>query len=223
VAPVVKRQVIARLVSQSAAPSLASLLTGVAALILAGLIILATRMAPGFRRTDQTSGPGHAGNIDDLAATLGGLAAQQLNIEGQAHPYRTFVAARLPGARDRGYDRLGNSAGRPDHPSVDPAARIADRVDGPETVARVCLSQVDTPFRAANSPTEIIRTCHAKRASTCRLRSGFGVKEARIAGVFGAKGENTAATETDCLGEQDSNHRDAVTLREYPNVRSLPV
>jgi hypothetical protein len=85
------------LVSQSAAPSLASLLTGLAALILAGLIILATQMASGFRRTDQTSGPGHAGNIDDLAATLGGLAAQQLNIEGQAHPYRTFVVALLAG------------------------------------------------------------------------------------------------------------------------------
>jgi hypothetical protein len=85
------------LVSLSAAPPLAALLTGLAALILAGLIILAARMATGFRRTDQTSGPSRSGNVDDLAATLGGLAAQQLNTRAQAHPYRTFAVALLAG------------------------------------------------------------------------------------------------------------------------------
>jgi uncharacterized membrane protein YbhN (UPF0104 family) len=85
------------LVSLSAAPPLAALLTGLAALIVAGLIILAARMAWGRRRTGRTRGPGHDGNVDDLAAKLGGLAAQQLNTEAQAHPYRTFVVALLGG------------------------------------------------------------------------------------------------------------------------------
>jgi hypothetical protein len=85
------------LVSLSAAPPLAALLTGLAALILAGLIILAARTASGLRRTGRAGGPGHDGNVDDLAAKLGGLAAQQLNTEAQAHPYRTFVVALLAG------------------------------------------------------------------------------------------------------------------------------
>src|SRR5271163_43719 len=86
------------LVSLSAAPPLAALLTGLAALILAGLIILAARVASsGLRRTARRSGPGHDSNVDDLAAKLGGLAAQQLNTEAQAHPYRTFAAALLAG------------------------------------------------------------------------------------------------------------------------------
>ncbi len=85
------------LVSLSAAPPLAALLTGLAALILAGLIILAARMATGLRRTDRTSGLSHDGNVEDLAAKLGGLAAEQLNTEAQAHPYRTFAVALLAG------------------------------------------------------------------------------------------------------------------------------
>jgi hypothetical protein len=85
------------LVSLSVAPPLAALLAGLAALILAGLIMLAARMSPGLRRTGRTSGPGHDGNVDDLAATLGGLAAEQLNTGAQAHPYRTFAVALLAG------------------------------------------------------------------------------------------------------------------------------
>jgi hypothetical protein len=85
------------LVSLSAPPPLAALLTGLAALILAGLIILAARMASGLRPTDRTGRLGHDGNVEDLAAKLGGLAAQQLNTEAQAHPYRTFAAALLAG------------------------------------------------------------------------------------------------------------------------------
>src|SRR5579863_2183569 len=85
------------LVSLSAAPPLAALLTGLAALILAGLIILAARMATGQRRTARTGGPGQDGNVDDLATQLGGLAAAQLNTQAQAHPYRTFAVALLAG------------------------------------------------------------------------------------------------------------------------------
>jgi hypothetical protein len=85
------------LVSLSAPPSLAALLTGLAALILAGLIILAARMASGLRRTGRTGRPGHDGNVQDIAAKLGALAAQQLNTGAQAHPYRTFAVALLAG------------------------------------------------------------------------------------------------------------------------------
>lgn len=102
------------LVSLSAAPPLAALLAGLAALILAGLIILAARMAPRFGRTDRTSGntgsadPGLAGNVNDLAAKLGGLAAQQLTTQAQAHPYRTFVVALLAGLAVGGSPELRN-------------------------------------------------------------------------------------------------------------------
>lgn len=85
------------LVSLSAAPRLAAALTGLAALALAGLIILAAWMALGQRPTDRMHGGGHDSNVDDLAAKLGGLAAQQLNTEAQTHPYRTFVMALLAG------------------------------------------------------------------------------------------------------------------------------
>ena len=82
------------LVSLSVAPPLAALLAGLAALAVAGLIILAARMAPRFRGMGRTRG---SGNVDDLAAKLGGLAAQQLNTAAQAHPYRTFGVALLAG------------------------------------------------------------------------------------------------------------------------------
>lgn len=85
------------LVSLSVAPPLAALFAGLAALILVGLIMLAARMAPGVRRASRTSGPGGDGNADDLAARLGGMAAEQLNTGAQAHPYRTFAVALLAG------------------------------------------------------------------------------------------------------------------------------
>jgi hypothetical protein len=102
------------LVSLPAAPSLAALLAGLAALIVAGLIILATRMAPRFRRTAGTTGnpgsaaPGPAGNVNDLAAMLGGLAAQQLTDQAQAHPYRAFAVALLVGVAVGGSPELRN-------------------------------------------------------------------------------------------------------------------
>jgi hypothetical protein len=88
------------LLSLLVAPPLAALFAGLAALILAGLVMLAARMAPGVRRTSRTSGAGDDGNVDDLAARLGGLAAEQLNTGAQAHPYRTFAVGASPELRN---------------------------------------------------------------------------------------------------------------------------
>jgi hypothetical protein len=96
------------LVSLSVAPPLAALLAGLAALTLAGLIILAARMAPRFGRNRGSADPGLAGNVNDLAAKLGGLAAQHLNTEAQAHPYRTFGVALLAGLAVGGSPELRN-------------------------------------------------------------------------------------------------------------------
>jgi hypothetical protein len=96
------------LVSLSAAPPLAALLAGLAALILAGLIILAARMTPRFSRGPGPADPGPAGNVDDLAAKLGALAAQQFTTQAQAHPYRSFVVALLAGLAVGGSPELRN-------------------------------------------------------------------------------------------------------------------
>jgi hypothetical protein len=96
------------LVSLSAEPALAALLAGLAALILAGLIILAARIASRVGRNRGSADPGLAGHVNDLAAKLGGLAAQQLNTEAQAHPYRTFGVALLAGLAVGGSPELRN-------------------------------------------------------------------------------------------------------------------
>lgn len=91
------------LISMSAAPPLAALIVGLASLVLAGLIILVARAMLRWRRADRTSGeagsavPGLAGNVNDLAARFGALAAQELTSQAQAHPYRSLVAALLAG------------------------------------------------------------------------------------------------------------------------------
>jgi hypothetical protein len=87
----------------SAAPPLAALLVGLVGFIVAGLILLAAGMASRYGRTGRSNGnsgsadPGLAGNVNDLAAKLGGLAAGQLTAQAQAHPYRTFAVALLAG------------------------------------------------------------------------------------------------------------------------------
>jgi hypothetical protein len=96
------------LVSLSAEPALAALLAGVVALILAGLVILAAHMAPRFGRNRGSVDPGLAGDVNNLAAKLGGLAAEQLNTEAQAHPYRTFGVALLAGLAVGGSPELRN-------------------------------------------------------------------------------------------------------------------
>jgi len=82
------------LVSLSAAPPLAAFLVGLTALIVAGLCVLAAR---GLGRTSGGGASKDPGNLNDLAARLGGLAAQQLGAQAQAHPYRAFVGALLAG------------------------------------------------------------------------------------------------------------------------------
>jgi hypothetical protein len=96
------------LLSLPVAPPLAALLAGLAALTVAGLIILAARVAPRFRGMSRTRGDAQVGNVDDLAAKLGGLAAQQLNTAAQAHPYRTFGLALLAGLAVGGSPELRN-------------------------------------------------------------------------------------------------------------------
>lgn len=91
------------LVSAAAAPALAAFLVGLAGLMLAGVILLATHIAQRCGRTARSGGgngfadPGLAADLNDLAARLGALAAQQASAQAQAHPYRSFVAALVAG------------------------------------------------------------------------------------------------------------------------------
>jgi ABC-type multidrug transport system fused ATPase/permease subunit len=102
------------LVSMSVAPPLAALLVGLMLLMLAGLIILASRMAPRFRRTVRTRGntgsadAGPARNVNDLAAQLGGIAAEHVTSQAQAHPFGTFATALLAGVAVGGSPELRN-------------------------------------------------------------------------------------------------------------------
>jgi hypothetical protein len=87
------------LISLSAAPALAALVTGLTVLLLAALILLAARVATRRRSSGETRAAGRdpAGNINDLAAQLGGLAAHDLASQAQAHPYRAFAVSLLAG------------------------------------------------------------------------------------------------------------------------------
>jgi hypothetical protein len=78
----------------------AALVVGLVGLVLAGLIILVARMTS--RRGPAGVGigaadPSRAGDLSDIAATLGGLAARELTSGTQAHPYRAFGVALLAG------------------------------------------------------------------------------------------------------------------------------
>ena len=91
------------LVALSFAPSLAALIVGGVGFALAGLIVLAARLSWRCGRTRRSASdrgaaaaPG-AGNLNDLAAQLGSLAARELNAEAQAHPYRAVVVSLLAG------------------------------------------------------------------------------------------------------------------------------
>jgi hypothetical protein len=91
------------LVSLAVAPALAALLVGFAGLMLAGLIPLATQLAQRRTRTARggtntgSADPGQADNLNDFAARLGSLAAQQASGQARAHPYRSFVVALIAG------------------------------------------------------------------------------------------------------------------------------
>ena len=89
------------LVSISAAPALAALLVALSGFVLAGLILLVAWLAVrsrGSGRTDaDLANPDRTGDLNDLAAQLGALAAQKLASEARAHPFRAFAAALLAG------------------------------------------------------------------------------------------------------------------------------
>ena len=103
---------VARRLVVRAAPALAALLVGLAGLMLAGLILLATRMAQRSGRTARRRGnngstnPGLTDNLNDLAARLGSLAAQQASAQAQAHPYRSFAVALIAGLAVGGIPEL---------------------------------------------------------------------------------------------------------------------
>ena len=84
------------LVSMSTTPSLAALLVGLAALIVAGLLILAARLAARRSPVGRTSGAtvpassDAADNLDTLAANLGRVVACELSSLARAHPYHAF-------------------------------------------------------------------------------------------------------------------------------------
>ncbi len=78
----------------------AALVVGLVGLVVAGVIILVARMIS--RRSPAGVGigaadPSRAGDVNDIAAALGGLAARELTARTQAHPYRAFGVALLAG------------------------------------------------------------------------------------------------------------------------------
>jgi hypothetical protein len=104
--------------SMSAAPPLAAFVVGLVGLILAGLIGVAPQLASRSGRRPRAGGntasldTGPAGSVDDLAAKLGGLAAQELNAQAQSHPYRTFIGALLAGLAVGGSPALRDLVGK---------------------------------------------------------------------------------------------------------------
>jgi hypothetical protein len=102
------------LVSVSATPPLAALLTGLVGLILAGLIILAGAIASRCRRTGGLRGKatsaksGIARDINERAADLGSLVARELTAQAQVHPYRALAVSLLAGLAVGGSPELRN-------------------------------------------------------------------------------------------------------------------
>ncbi len=78
------------------APQFAALLVGVAGFAIAGLIILVARITSRRAPTRSTDASG-TGDINQVAAALGDLAARELTSETQAHPYRAFGVALFAG------------------------------------------------------------------------------------------------------------------------------
>jgi hypothetical protein len=91
------------LVTLTAAPPLAALVVGLATITAAGLIIgalvIMSRRRPGSSMRGRTicADPGTVGQINDMGAKLGGMAARELTALAQAHPYRAFALSLLGG------------------------------------------------------------------------------------------------------------------------------
>ena len=75
----------------------AALVVGLAGLVIAGLIGLAARMAARRRPAGGRAGSPDPGRANDVAATLGNLAARELASRAQARPYRAFAVALAAG------------------------------------------------------------------------------------------------------------------------------
>jgi hypothetical protein len=73
--------------------ALSYLLTSLAGFVLAGLIVLASRLGSGRRRRRAAPLSG----IDGMAARLGGAVADEFAASTRAHPYRMLGAALMAG------------------------------------------------------------------------------------------------------------------------------
>jgi hypothetical protein len=77
-------------------PPFAAFVVGVAGFVIAGLIILVARMTS-QRAPTRSTDAGRTGDINQVAAALGDLAARELTSETQAHPFRAFGVALIAG------------------------------------------------------------------------------------------------------------------------------
>jgi hypothetical protein len=78
------------------APPLAALVVGLTGFVIAGLIILIARMTS--RRTpSRSTDASPTGDLNQVAAALGDLAARELTSQTQTHPYRAFGVALIAG------------------------------------------------------------------------------------------------------------------------------
>ncbi len=77
-------------------PAVAALLVGVVGLVLAAVIALIVRLLVRAPRAAAVPAP-PGGGLDEAAAQLGGLVAQQLVSTARARPYTTMAAALAAG------------------------------------------------------------------------------------------------------------------------------
>jgi len=73
-----------------------NIVVGLAGFAIAGLIILIARMTSRRAPSRSTDASG-TGDINQVAAALGDLAARELTSQTQAHPYRAFGVALIAG------------------------------------------------------------------------------------------------------------------------------
>jgi hypothetical protein len=78
------------------APQFAALVVGLTGFVMAGLIILIARLTSRRAPSRSTDASG-TGDINQVAAALGDLAARERTSQTQAHPYRAFGVALLAG------------------------------------------------------------------------------------------------------------------------------
>ena len=84
------------LVSLALLPATAALIVGAVGLTVGALILLVVRLM-WRRRPSGVAQPPVAGDVNDLAAQLGGLLARQIASGAQAHPYGAVGVALVAG------------------------------------------------------------------------------------------------------------------------------